>query len=86
METRSGPGIYRPRHPERTAFYRLVSEHLDRYVGKYEERFEPREGPLRRVVPRAAEETGEGTVRVQTPVDPRTGKLTQSATLQTVVT
>jgi hypothetical protein len=55
METRSGPGIYRPRHPERTAFYRLVSEHLDRYVGTYEERFEPREGPLRGVVPRAAE-------------------------------
>ena len=50
-----GPAIYRPRHPERTALYRVVQEHLDRYVGAYEERFEPRWGPLRSVVVRTAE-------------------------------
>ena len=50
------PGIYRPRHPERTAFYQVLSRHLDRYVvGTTEERFEPRYGPLRRVVPWTAE-------------------------------
>jgi hypothetical protein len=47
--------VYRPRHPERTAFYRLLDAHLARYLGTYEERFEPRYGPLRRVVPRTAE-------------------------------
>jgi hypothetical protein len=47
--------VYRPRHPERTAFYRLLNAHFDRYLGTYEERFEARYGPLRRVVPRTAE-------------------------------
>ena len=55
MAAGHGIGVYRPRHPERTAFYRLLSEHLERYVGTYEERFEPRYGRLRRVVPRTAE-------------------------------
>ena len=50
-----GPAIYRPRHPERTALYRVVQEHLDRYLGTYEERFEPRSGSLRSVVVRTAE-------------------------------
>jgi hypothetical protein len=31
--------VYHPRHPERTAFYRLLDLHLDRYLGTYEERF-----------------------------------------------
>jgi hypothetical protein len=43
-------GVYRPRHPERTAFYRLLEQHFDDYVYAYEERFEPKAGPLRAVV------------------------------------
>ena len=49
------PSVYRPRHPERTVFYQVLDSHLGRYLGVYEERFEPRYGPLRRVVPRTAE-------------------------------
>lgn len=50
------PAIYRPRHPERTTFYRLFQDHFDSYVQAYEERFEPRFGPLRPVVVRSVEE------------------------------
>ena len=50
------PAVYRPRHPERTAFYRLFQDHFDSYVRAYEERFEPRSGPLRPVVVRSVEE------------------------------
>ena len=46
---------HRPRHPERTALYRVVHGHLDRYLGTCEERFEPRWGLLRSVVVRTAE-------------------------------
>jgi len=47
---------YRPRHPEQTAFYQLFENHFDSYVRCYEERFEPRSGPLRPVVVRSVEE------------------------------
>ena len=47
---------YRPRHPERSAFYQLFETHFDSYIRAYEERFEPRSGPLRRVVVRSVEE------------------------------
>jgi ribosomal protein S27E len=51
-----GPApVYRPRHPERGAFYRLFEDHFERYVLAHEERFEPRSGPLRSVVPRTVE-------------------------------
>jgi hypothetical protein len=50
------PAQYRPRHPEKTAFYRLFQDHFDSYVRAYEERFEPRSGPLRPVVVRSVEE------------------------------
>jgi len=50
------PPQYRPRHPERTAFYQLFEGHFDSYVRCYEERFEPRSGPLRPVVVRSVEE------------------------------
>jgi hypothetical protein len=50
------PAAYRPRHPEKTASYRLFQDHFDRYVRAYEERFEPHSGPLRPVVVRSVEE------------------------------
>lgn len=50
-----GVSVYRPRHPERTAFYRLFDRHFDRYLGVYDERFEPRSGPLRPVVRRSGD-------------------------------
>ena len=36
------PAVYRPRHPECTGFYRVVHEHLDRYLGTYEDRTLPK--------------------------------------------
>jgi len=50
------PAQYRPRHPEQTEFYQLFEDHFDSYVRGYEERFEPRAGPLRPVVVRSVEE------------------------------
>ena len=50
------PAQYKPRHPERTEVYRLFQDHFDSYVRAYEERFEPRFGPLRPVVVRSVEE------------------------------
>ncbi len=44
------PAVYRPRHPEATVFYQVFEPQFDNYVAAYEERFEPRSGPLRRVV------------------------------------
>ena len=52
---REGPRAYRPRHPERTALYRLFEWHFDAYVCAHEERFEPRDGPLRGVVKESVE-------------------------------
>ena len=43
-------GVYRPRHPEQTTFYRLLENYFEDYVYAYEERFEPKAGPLRAVV------------------------------------
>ena len=48
-------GVYRPRHPERTVVYRLFEERFERYLREYEDRSEPREGSLRKVVPTAVE-------------------------------
>src|SRR3972149_7698733 len=44
------PAVYRRRNPERTAFYQLLEQHFDDYVYAYEERYEPKAGPLRPVV------------------------------------
>ena len=33
-------GFYRPRHPERTALYRMLFHHFDRFLTEYESRFE----------------------------------------------
>ena len=55
--------VYRPRHPERTVVYRLFEEHFERYVREYEERYEAREGSLRKVVPTAVE----ASIRIRVP-------------------
>ena len=44
--------VYRLRHPERLDFYRILEQHFEHYLYAYEERFEPRSGPLRSVVQR----------------------------------
>jgi len=44
------PRLYRTRNPERTAFYQLFDKHFDDYIYAYEQRFEPKAGPLRPVV------------------------------------
>jgi hypothetical protein len=46
------PAFYRPRHPEAQGFFQVFEQHFDSYVAAYEERFEARSGPLRRVVSR----------------------------------
>jgi hypothetical protein len=50
------PVQYRPRHPERSAFYQLFENHFDSYVHAYEEHSEPQSGPLRPVVVRSVED------------------------------
>lgn len=50
------PAVYRPRHPEATVFYQTFEHHFDSYVRAYEERFEPRSGPLRRVLAESVEQ------------------------------
>ena len=44
------PIVYRPRHAEASIFYQTFEQHFGSNVRVYEERFEPRSGPLRRVV------------------------------------
>jgi len=34
-------GVYRPRHPERTVLYRVLSRHFEQFLAEYEDRFEP---------------------------------------------
>ena len=43
---------YRPRHPERTALYRLLEDGFEDYLRVHPDRYEPRWGPLREVVRR----------------------------------
>ncbi len=43
-----GPGLYRSRRPERTLLYRALANQFERFLGVYEERFEPTHGYLRR--------------------------------------
>ena len=48
-------GIYRPRHPERTAFYRVLFHNFDRFLTVYEGRFEKEYGHFRPVVKEVVE-------------------------------
>jgi hypothetical protein len=52
MATASPARAYRPRQPERTVLYRVLSQHFERFVQIYDERFAPTRGPL----PRGAQE------------------------------
>jgi len=47
MATPSPTGVYRPRRPERTVLYRVLSQHFERYLVLHDERFERTHGPLR---------------------------------------
>ncbi len=51
----AGPGVYRPRRPERTTFYRLLDEWFEEYKAFYEERFEVQDGPWRSCVDKAVQ-------------------------------
>ena len=48
--------VYRPRHLEKTAFYRLFQDHFDNHIRAHKQRFEPRSELLRPVVVRSVEE------------------------------
>lgn len=43
-------GIYRQRHPERTAFYRVLFHYFDEFVAEYENYFEREYGCFRPVI------------------------------------
>jgi len=43
-------GVYRPRHPERTVFYRVFAHHFEHFLSEYESRFEREYGFFRPVV------------------------------------
>jgi hypothetical protein len=48
-------GVYRPRHPENTLFYRCLEDHWEEFQRGYEVLFERVYGPLRAAVTRAVE-------------------------------
>ena len=47
---RESAALYRPRHPERSAFYSLFDAHFAEFERVHEEMFEPEDGPLRSTV------------------------------------
>jgi len=47
---RESPGLYRPRHPQRTAFCRLLEERFEEFALAHEGRSERKDGPLCAVV------------------------------------
>jgi ribosomal protein S27E len=49
------PGIYRPRHPERTALYRVLFHNFDRFLSEYERCFEKEYGYFRPIVQEVVE-------------------------------
>jgi hypothetical protein len=44
------PQVYRPRQPQTTPLYQIVSGHAKRLEAVWDDRFQERFGPLRRVV------------------------------------
>ena len=49
------PGIYRPRHPERTVLYRVIFHHFERFLAEYEGRFQKEYGYARPIVKEVVE-------------------------------
>jgi len=49
------PGIYRPRHPERTVLYRVLFHHFDRFLAEYQSRFEREYGYFRPIIKEVVE-------------------------------
>jgi len=48
-------GVYRPRHPERTALYRVLFHYFDQFLAEYESRFEKEYGFLRPIIKEVVE-------------------------------
>ncbi|TRZ84313.1 IS91 family transposase, partial [bacterium] len=48
-------GVYRPRHPEQTVLYRVLSHHFERFLAEYEDRFEREYGFFRPIVKEVVE-------------------------------
>jgi hypothetical protein len=44
------PGVYRPRHPEKTVLYRVLFHHFDQFLADYESRLEKEYGFLRPII------------------------------------
>jgi len=49
-------GVYRARRAKESPLWRIFDRHFDAFVGAYEERYAPRLGPLREVIPHAVRE------------------------------
>ena len=49
------PGVYRPRHPERTVLYRVLFHYFDRFLTEYEHRFQKEYGFFRPIVKEVVE-------------------------------
>ena len=49
------PGVYRPRHPERTVLYRVLFHYFERFLVEYEGRFEKDYGFLRPIIKEVVE-------------------------------
>ena len=48
-------GVYRPRHPERTALYRVLFHYFDRFLSEYESRFQREYGFFRPIIKEVVE-------------------------------
>ncbi len=49
------PRVYRPRHPERTALYRVLFYYFDRFLAEYESRIEKEYGFFRPIIKEVVE-------------------------------
>jgi len=48
-------GVYRPRHPERTALYRVLIHYFECFLAEYESRFEKEYGFFRPIIKEVVE-------------------------------